>query len=375
MSIKIFHTADVHLGMQFKNGRYSEEIRTNLIDARFKTLHRMIDEANNRSCELFVIAGDLFDSLRVSDKIINRAAEIISGFKGEFVFVLPGNHDFIDSAEDNLWAKFSAKAKGHVIVCDREESHAYQIGEQSFSVFPGPCRSKHSAENAIGWIAKTAKQEAVINIGIAHGAVAGLSPDNEDKYFLMKESELADAQMDLWLLGHTHVYYPTKPDLQKPMFFMPATPEPDGFDCKHRGHAWYIEVGDDKAIQYEQLNTGKYQYYDITGELSSEADINTIIARWNKPENKNVLMRLTLSGRLPQEVVSELPNFEARLRGLFTFLQVDRDQVRLQIDEAFIDRHYTNGSLPHILLKNIAAKTDDPSVLTIAYDLLEGARQ
>lgn len=373
--MKIFHTADVHLGMQFKSGRYPEEVRSSLIEARFETLARMVAEANRRKCDLFVIAGDLFDSLRIGTKVINRAAEIISGFTGEFVFVLPGNHDFIDADEDNVWKKFSTAAKEQLIVCDWEECRTYQLGDETFAIYPGVCRSKHSAENAIGWIADVKKAADAISIGIAHGAVAGLSPDNDDKYFLMSESDLADAKMDVWLLGHTHIFYPAKPGVNKPLFFMPATPEPDGLDCKHAGHAWFIEIDPAKNIRYEQIQTGKYRFYDISAEIASESDFIEVQKKWDKPENKNALMRLTLTGRISQDIYPHLQEFITEFSGLFLFAQVDTEHVRLLIDEAFIDKQYAAGSLPHILLKNIAEKAVDPSVLTLAYELVEGARQ
>jgi hypothetical protein len=375
MSLKIYHTADVHLGMQFKNGRYSEDIRAALIEARFTTLQHMITEANQRQCDLFVIAGDLFDSLKVSGKIISRAAEIISGFTGEFVFVLPGNHDYVDSADDTVWTRFSKAAKEQVVLCDREEQRTFHVGEQTFSIFPGPCRSKHSAENAIGWIADSVKDDSLINIGIAHGAVAGLSPDNDDKYFLMTEKELADAGMHLWLLGHTHIHYPAKPGLQKPLFFMPATPEPDGFDCKHPGYAWYIEIAENGGIQYEQVQTGFYRFFDVLAEVTSASDLDAICEKWNQPAYKNALVRLTVQGRLPQDALQSLPKFEERMREQTAYFSLNTEKLSLLIDEQFIEKEYSEGSLPYLLLKQLAQKAQDPAVLTIAHELIEGARQ
>jgi len=46
MELKIFHTADIHLGMKFAN--YPSE----LIQARFDTLSRCIEIANNKKALL-----------------------------------------------------------------------------------------------------------------------------------------------------------------------------------------------------------------------------------------------------------------------------------------------------------------------------------
>ena len=50
MSIKIFHTGDLHIGMKFSN--YPDSIRTSLVKARLDTLKNMITKANEEECTL-----------------------------------------------------------------------------------------------------------------------------------------------------------------------------------------------------------------------------------------------------------------------------------------------------------------------------------
>ena len=92
MTIKIFHTADLHLGMKF--ARYPA-IQNELINARYEALERMVEMANKEECELFIVAGDLFDRVTVKPVEIKKAVDILNGFAGDLVLVLPGNHDFI----------------------------------------------------------------------------------------------------------------------------------------------------------------------------------------------------------------------------------------------------------------------------------------
>jgi len=91
MGIKIFHTADLHLGMRFAG---YPEIQNELINARYETLENMVKTANRESCALFIIAGDLFDRITLNVKDISRAVKILNEFEGELVIVLPGNHDY-----------------------------------------------------------------------------------------------------------------------------------------------------------------------------------------------------------------------------------------------------------------------------------------
>ena len=55
MLLRIFHTADLHIGMKFNS--YPDDIRNCLIEARFDVLDKMVRILNDRLCNLFVVAG------------------------------------------------------------------------------------------------------------------------------------------------------------------------------------------------------------------------------------------------------------------------------------------------------------------------------
>ena len=99
--IRIFHTADVHIGMRFSN--YPEPVKGYLQEARADVLDKMIDLANDKKCNLFVVAGDLFDKITgIDKKTMNRAINALNNFQGECVLLMPGNHDY-DNGMIDLW--------------------------------------------------------------------------------------------------------------------------------------------------------------------------------------------------------------------------------------------------------------------------------
>jgi len=62
----------------------------------------MVEVAMQEKCDLLVIAGDLFDSVKVQKPVVRKAAEILRRFDG-MVVVLPSNHDFVqERSEDDL---------------------------------------------------------------------------------------------------------------------------------------------------------------------------------------------------------------------------------------------------------------------------------
>ncbi len=91
-------------------------------------------------------------------------------------------------------------------------------------LYPGPCGSIHSKENAVGWVRGVTRDPGVKHhIGIAHGSLEGISPDFNGDYYPMRPAELMETGLDLWLLGHTHLRYPESPG-KKDRIFLPGVP-------------------------------------------------------------------------------------------------------------------------------------------------------
>src|SRR5450756_934933 len=89
MPLKILHTADIHLGARFVGlGRKGPEQRAQLLE----TFGAVAELAIKEKVGLFLIAGDLFDSNRVSKELLERAASLFEdlGENGIPVCISPG---------------------------------------------------------------------------------------------------------------------------------------------------------------------------------------------------------------------------------------------------------------------------------------------
>ncbi|MEO2018332.1 MAG: metallophosphoesterase, partial [Fuerstiella sp.] len=136
--------------MRFTRG-YPDTVRDSLVKARVEVVSRMVELANREQCDLFAIAGDLFDNLKVSKTAIRETAHALKRFEG-LVAVLPGNHDYLQEADDPIWPNFADQlGDDHLVLKDRRP---YDLGpfELPCVLYPGVCCSKHSKENAIGWV-------------------------------------------------------------------------------------------------------------------------------------------------------------------------------------------------------------------------------
>ncbi len=364
--MRIFLTSDVHLGMKFAG---YPSVQEKLIEARFETLKRCVDIANDRECDLFVVGGDLFDRVSVAKGDIQRAAEILGDFQGRLVAVLPGNHDFITQRPDGLWAVFKGFADNHILVLESKKAYPLKPYDLDATIYAAPCESKHSPENCIGWIQANENDKDVrFHIGIAHGSLEGLSPDFDKNYYPMTESELLSCGLDLWLMGHTHIPYPTEPG-PKTRVLYPGTPEPDGFDCDHEGKAALIEIGEDGRVKPTFVTTGTYRFVHEETEISSWSDAEAILARYSYPKHGKTLLKLRMKGRLPEEEYKKLSLIRENLEKNLSLVDIDSTGVTIKITPDVIDREFTEHSFPHRLLKQLA-QNNDFEALQAAYELI-----
>jgi len=367
MSLKIILTSDVHLGMKFS--RYPE-VQAELSEARFSTLERLVQRANEEKCNLFVVAGDLFDRVSVAKKDIIRAAQILGTFQGNLLTVLPGNHDYITGGQGDMWSTFEEYAGDNVKVLKHKRVEPLQHYDLDVNLYAAPCNSKHSNENCIGWIKDETRDKNVLyHIGVAHGSLEGFSPDFDSRYFPMTHSQLHACKLDLWLMGHTHIQYPEKPGPRDHIFY-PATPEPDGFDCSHGGKAWILEMDKEKKIKAESIATGAFCFVDEELPLDHNSELEPLLNDLLPQDRSNVLLKLKLKGRLSEEEYEKLGEIRGMLSDLF-YLKPDYSEVTLTITPGFIEKEFTKGSFPHTLLTALEKEENDLEALQIAYELLK----
>lgn len=371
MPLKILHTADIHLGMKFAG---YPEISEQLQEARFQTLERLVSTANREKCDLLAVAGDLFNTVSVSKTIITRAAHILSGFEGQYCLVLPGNHDYAGPDPGGLWGVFRGQAGDNVLVTDQAQCYPLEVHDRGLQVYPAPCQAKHSALPATGWIKELGlpAESPDWRLGLAHGSLEGVSPDQQGQYYPMRRADLESLPLDVWLLGHTHITYPAKPG-SRDRVYNPGTPEPDGLDCGHGGHAFILTLQEDRTIQSRLLDTGTYRFYDIQTEVRSAQDLAGLEQQYSGTEYQASVLRLTLSGVLNREEYRGLPALEAALRSRVLHLLWHSEAVTEKIDQARIAAEFTQGSFPSLLLEELLRAQDDEALQT-AYELLQEAR-
>lgn len=363
MAVNIFHTGDIHLGMKFNS--YSDLIRNDLANARYESLENMIYKSNDLNSNLFVIAGDLFNNLQVGKKDIEKTINILNKFNGQAILVLPGNHDY-DNNVSELWKHFSNLESEKIILLNENKIYNLSNYGLDINVYPAACYNKHSKENNLQWIKEEEIDQKNINILIAHGALEGLSPDIEGNYYYMSKSELENINVDLCLIGHTHIRYPYVDEINNNKIFNAGTHEPDGLDYKDTGSAWFISLNKEENSA-RKINTGKYKFIDTKISVNSDEELIAEFENLSNLKLDNKIIRLKISGRISKDAYGNLNKLYSSLESKAYHLIIDDEKLKEKIDEDTINKEFTKGSFPYEFLNRLI---DDKEALQVAYELI-----
>jgi len=289
--------------------------------------------------------------------------------------VLAGNHDFYEGPDSKLWKQFRAAADGSRVLALTDTSITPFEGDDfRVSFFACPCSSKHGKEHVIGWVAEEEKPPGTLHIGIAHGNVEGLGLDADQRYFNMTESDLRNAGLHTWLLGHIHVPAPAPGTTGRPPYFMPGIHTPDSVKCGHPGHAWWIELDADGTCRHEQITTGAVRFVRLNLELNHTDDIGGLRTKCEALDPSNTILDLQLTGRLRRDEVDALNTMLGEIAPPFLHFSREQD-IAPVLDAATISGRFPEGTLPGALLNVLLADEAHPGDANLALDIIESLRQ
>ena len=366
--LRIFLTGDNHIGLRYAGHEASAELTAARIDA----FAGMVEAANENGCELFVVAGDLFERLRgIAKRDVKAVVDALSRFNGT-VAVLPGNHDYY-SPDAKLWQDFSdcAQAADNIMLLKEYRPYHVSAGDNDVVLYPALCTSMHSApgENNLGWIKEAEIDPSVFNIGIAHGAVEGETIDSEGLYFLMSRAELEAIPLDVWLIGHTHVPFPALTDsyTESGRIFNAGTHVQTDVNCNCAGQCFIIELSDDKSVRARQVETGNLRFYRKSIALSPETMEDTLRRELSALGDNSVVV-LRLSGSVTTDEYDARHELLEELLGRFIEGTYSDAELSRLISEEIIDAEFAETSFAAGFLKDLL---DEPKEAQLAYELLK----
>lgn len=372
--LKIFLTGDNHIGLKYVNHPHREQ----LLAFRISAFESMVRCANQENCDLFVIAGDLFERTKgIAKRDIRQLMNILSQFHGTVV-ILPGNHDYY-GPDVPVWQDVQATLADvdNILLLTEFAPHSLNVGEKTVVLYPALCQSLHSApgENNLGWIKETEiPRNDAYHIGIAHGAVDGETIDREGAYFRMNRKELEAIPVDVWLIGHTHVPFPrdlTASYCPKEKIFNAGTHVQTDVNCDTEGQCFLIEIGVDKQVRARKYVSGNVHFLRREIYLSA-GEMEETLRRELSGVDTNTVVDLVLSGAVTAEEYDARHDISEEILSRFLEGTYTDTDLTKQITRELIESEYPETSFSAKLLTQLL---EEPKEAQLLYELLNTLKE
>lgn len=309
-TVKIIHTADLHLGSArtgVKNGRIEIE----------NTFYKIINLCKTESVDFLLIAGDLFDSpyQENAENIIAAMAQIPE----TTIAIAPGNHD--PACPGSVYLRY--KFPDNVVIFQGFGEHI-DFPEKNVRLYGGGFTDRFEKLSLMRSFDSTSPD--FINICVLH---ADLVPESSaSDYNPITAAQIEVCGFDYLALGHIHKRSEMQ-KLGKTHFAYPGCPDGMGFD-ELGSHGIYIgEIGTDLCkLEYREISSRQYIIDDIViTDCANSFDavnriLNHIQTAYGEEFNRN-LYRIRLCGELPADTVIDSSQVQSLLTETLNHIRIE----------------------------------------------------
>ena len=212
------HAADLHLDAPFRGlgGVFSgcpedtDRLAELFREATFTALDRLVLLCIREQADFLLLAGDVYNSAESSlrARLALRDAFVRLGREGIGVFLVHGNHDPV-GADDGIipWPGNVTVFGEEAGVCQAFSRGPEGFGRKAAALISGVShRGSKESRNLARLLRR--REAGLLNpdlfqIGLVHCNLAGAAGGHEN-YAPCSLSDLADADLDYWALGHVH---------------------------------------------------------------------------------------------------------------------------------------------------------------------------
>ncbi len=361
MGITFIHSADWHIGRRFKG--FEPDVARPLEEARLDIIDRLGAIAADAGARHALIAGDVFDSPAVADKLVRQALERMRRQAQVTWWLLPGNHD--PARQGSVWQRVldlmpdgcmgdGRMGDGRMAVGAAGSSGAGNVRllteacpveiEPGVMVLPAPLHARTSPVDPTAWFGGCPTPHGTIRIGLAHGSTK-LDFGSAGANVPIDPQGVVRHRLDYLALGDWHGVREVGPSA-----WYSGTPEPDGFDDNGQGYALVVRIpGAGLPSEVTPVKTAWFDWREMEHDLTraEPAVFDTILKRGPTAETGTLasvvppsrqLLRLTLTGRIDADMAAALDTWRAQTEATLRYTAINTAGVVRETGAGAISR-------------------------------------
>jgi exonuclease SbcD len=336
--LRLLHTADVHLGARHADlGEQAAAQR----ERQFAAFKASIDLAIAEKVDVFLVAGDLFDSNTQPRRSVERVAAELKRLAAAKVrsVILPGTHDVFDrssvyraydlkglsgsTADDDLVTVLTSEAPSvHLKACDvLIHGPVFATKRAPHS----PLRDIRAARDGVDW-----------EIAAVHGAI-GIPGKTDGDEVVVTKDEIAATGLDYVALGHWHSTQQGRAG-SVPYAYSGA-PEPVALDQDRAGNVLLVtfeEVSGTRQVTVQERRVGRTTFERLDVDAATVASQPALVEQIGARADPDLVLDVKLVGVRPDDLDVDADEVETQLRDRF---------LRLRVRDASV-ASLTEGPLP-----------------------------
>lgn len=324
--LRLIHTADAHLGARHADlGDQASAQR----ERQFTAFAAAIELAITQKVDLFLIAGDLFDSNVQPRRSVERVAAELKRLVGAMIrtVIIPGTHDVFDRA--SIYRAYDLPA---LAGCGPDDDFVTVLDPDRGSVHLPACdvvvhgpvfptkRAPHSPLQ--GFRGGDDGPAATWHIGMVHGSVAIPGKTDRDEVVITTD-EIAASNLDYLALGHWHSAQTGTAG--SVTYAYSGAPEPVALDQDRAGKVLLVELNEGngkKSVTVAEHKVGRTSFEKRDVDASSVASQPGLIKTLAILADPDLVLDVRLVGVKPDELDLDVEEIEAALAPAFLKVRV-----------------------------------------------------
>ncbi|MBQ8197732.1 MAG: DNA repair exonuclease [Clostridia bacterium] len=357
--MKIIHCADLHLGSKI-NGLPTDLSKVRKAEV-VHTFERIAEFANNNGVKAIIIAGDMFDTTRVSDKLYKQLLSCIRRYSNVDFLYLSGNHD-----EDAFIKKGGKETLPNNFKVFGNEWTCFEYDNVTITGINSCALNTSIVYDTLSL------DKDKINICCMHGQIAGYALEKGKEVISLPR--LKNKHIDYLALGHYHFFMDGKID-ERGFYAYSGCPEGRGYD----------ETGEKGFVLIDTVNNKlsyKFKPFACRNILELEFSVTNFESGFDVREeilsivkakyNKNYQLKVVLSGERKADFILDTVELAERLNELVFFAKVvDKTNLKISLEEFATDKS-VRGEFVRAVLSSELSQEDKNKVILMGLNALKG---
>ena len=316
--LRLLHTADVHLGARHTDlGERAAVLR----ERQFAAFRMSVELAIAEKVDIFLVAGDLFDSNTQPRRSVERvAAELGRLARGGIrTVIIPGTHDVYDGA--SIYRSYDlagmARAASDWVVVLTPYLPEIVFPPLDAIVYGRVFDTKRSPRSPLAGLDAKSDTRATWKIGMVHGALAIPGRTDSDAV-VVTEEEIAKTGLDYLAMGHWHSAIEGRAG--NVSYAYSGAPEPVAVDQDGAGQVLIVTLDDASGrhvVSIEPKRVGQTRSEKLNLDVSGVHGQPDLIEVLGRHADSNLVFDVRLTGLFPDDLDLDLDEIERALAPSF----------------------------------------------------------